>query len=439
MLQEFGTGLEGQLDAAREKAEKFAEEELGRQKQRLIEDRQRILKELEAKNEEQIAARTSKHKQKKAAMMKTFAAKRNAVAEKHRLNQSAIEKEHELKMRLLPEPRLTESDKLQAEIRVQDWLREAKLRISKGLNESSGEFGRQAQLEMEKDLQAKIQKERIRCETAANARLAEAEKEVAHMRDSIRGMVSAVREIGEAEKAKRMLEISLVKRSADLGSAAKKAKEAEGLVQDLELQCASLRRQLDPSTVLAEPDAVAQLQHELDAKNSELDALRTQVANTRKLLETAEQAAPVPQIRVMNDKLEEIKSLLIRRRIRNTGTPASVQIPPRRAASRQDDRSRENALRKRQEHQARQQRKLTEILAFARTEKTSLLASKKAAVRDYNLSVKLRKNLDYSRQDWGKELSVDSYNDTNQPVLDDLRSSLDRQMGTLASQARRIK
>ncbi len=438
LIEAFKAKLGKLMTDAKVSIEREAEETLRKYKQKLAEDRQRAAKDLENKNQEELAVEANKRKQKAGALQKMFVSRKASVEDKHNLNKSAIEKEHEIKMRLLPEPRLAESEKLKAELVRQEGLRGTKAKIAKELADLSSSLTKAQQQAAEQEAEKQIEAGKAQYEAAANAKIDSAEKELAEVKDSIRQSLTVAHTMKDTEKSVKQMEDSLAKKSAELESVQKKAEQAEVQCQELETELRGLQAAREEQVFAGEPEDPTGLQRDLEAKNAELESLRKEAVDLRKILaetaakSAAEEEKKSPQIKALTEKLEEIKSILVgpgqRRTVGSLKAPAGGH-----SKQRQHEKGYYASERRVPKH------KLREVAVFVQAEKANLLLNKKNALNDYKVAIKLLRNLDYSRQECGKELDHSRVSEPRQPMLDELRTNLDRQVQTLTAQARQIK
>ena len=434
MKEDLRKGMDKKVEEAKISMEKQTEQELELYVSQLKSELEEQTNKTEDKTLREVATEKAKLTLQSSAAQKALNSKRAAIQERHNLSKNAIEKEHEIKMRLLPEAKLAESEKLKSELQHQEHLRSVKAKINKDLADYAVEISKTYQ-KTQKTVEQQLSASRQQYEADISAQIDKIDAEIIGAEVESKAALSLAQETAELEKDTKDVEQIVANRGSELtklkDKTAKFTQEMAVIEEGVEEYGANKG---DVSGGVEDEEEINRLKSELEKKNK-------QIAELEKIIEKQKQEKPVPrvqesrgeenkvdasQLKILSDKLEEIKQMLGKEagRGRVSTSQAERQHPvpqPQTRAKRVN------------------QRKMREISLFLNAEKTNLLIFKKSALKDYQVTAKLLQSLEFNRKEWDKELNRSRVGEIHQPVLDELKVNLDRQAEVLSGQINNIK
>jgi len=396
-------------------------------------------KETENKIKSELANELANKQNHKDAMQKAFLSKKNAINEKFNMEKTAIEKEYDIKTRLLPEAKLLESEKLRAELKYQELLRDIKGQLNKTISSQIKENENEEKTKVllnDNELNSKKQE----YSKEAEEKIAKITDELQQNKNLIKELIQIAGDTRKTQSEIQQTETILAKKGKELeGLGMENAKQIEN-VQNLENELKNIDENKEKDNEkINQINEINQniklLEEELNKKKEEVKILEQNIQEIRekmasiqheKVSETMKSYNDSLQIENLNEKLEEIKEII------------SAKKEPKRGLSVAEPKLllvKEKSVKKAKIST----RKLQEIAIFINAEKTKLLLDKKSSLNDYNVSSKLLKSLHHNLNEWNQELSKSRVDEIHEPVLGDLKTNLSHQASVLSKQIEKIK
>lgn len=388
-------------------------------KGQLDEDLEKLQEKLTAENSKKVVASVSDKRENFYNELKALANKKQRILDNCRLKKTALEKEYEVRFGLLPDAKVAESEKLKAELRVEEMMQALKLSLAKSLSSLSSEVETE-QLELKKKLEKEF-------ETKKQEYIKEADEEISRKQSSNQE---------ESEKMRKLLK--------ELTGLAASMRTTKGETRELQATVKNKGRELEhlnastshlkvkaqfPVPSLVQPadsakhETIIALKSKLESKNKEIGKLTAYLSTMKtepviRVADTESKSDAFAELQAINTKLDEIKRCL------------SHDSAPRIARQTYSHYITPSAK--------KHAKKLSEVSTFIDAENSRLLLVKQSMLRDYKVSVKLLRGLQGNVSEWSSELSELSVDQIN-PIIGGVKTGLEKQIEALNKQIGKIR
>jgi len=380
-------------------------------KEQLDEDREKLQEKLANENNKKIAVNISDKQETFFNELKALVSRKEHIINKHRLNKTAIEKEYQVRFKLLPDVKASESDKLKAELKLEEEARNLKVTnaeeyslLSNTLKKEEAELKKTLEKDFEnkrqeymKDADEHIKNKQV-LEQTTTENTKKLHKELIALTSSIRTIKGEIRELQAIIK--------------------NKVKELDNL--NTNTRHLKVRAEKEPIKIHkveqhnTDHELITTLQQQIGRKNKEIIKLEDELKE-----EPQNEGKAFIELQAINNKLDEIKRCL------------SQESAPRMARQHYSQ-----YITIAKKTTKKMPKKIKEIAIFIDGEKARLLLLKQSILKDYKVSVKLLKGLQGNVTEWSTEVSqVDHIN----PIIGGLKTGLDRQIEVLNKQIGKIR
>jgi chromosome segregation ATPase len=380
-------------------------------KEQLDEDREKLQEKLVGENNKKIAINISDKQETFFSELKALANRKEHIINKHRLNRTAIEKEYQVRFKLLPDVKISESDKLKAELRVEEEIRNLKVTnaeeyslLSNTLKNDQVELKRT----LERDFESKKQEYMKEADKQISNKQSLEQSSTEDVRKLSKELVALTSNIRTIKGEIRELQATIKHKTKELDNLNNNTKH---LKTKTEKESMKIHKTEQYNT---DHEVITTLQEQIERQDKQILVLKNELKE-----EPQNEVKAFIELQAINNKLDDIKRCL---------SQESAQRVPRQHYSQYITIPKKTP--------SKIPRKVQEVAMFVDSEKTRLLLAKQSILKDYKVSVKLLKGLQGNVIEWNTEVSqADHVN----PIIGGLKNNLDKQIEVLNKQIGKIR